>query len=160
MTTTPFFDIAPSSTTPFLDRYGRLHETIGIEDEGMVLDVLVQKIVTNLQFWSASDVIISKTLALLTALCMGYASLRRLVKSERVQYILTNHSPREFPFLELCEVPLTFTSSFVLCALGVVVVVVVWCGMCGCGCGCGYGFGVGCGCVKVTTPTVTHNHWP
>ena len=74
----------------------------------MVLDVLVQKIVTNLQFWSASDVIISKTLALLTALCMGYASLRRLVKSERVQYILTNHSPREFPFLELCEVPLTF----------------------------------------------------
>lgn len=69
----------------------------------MVLDVLVQKIVTNLQFWSESDLIISKTLDLLTALCMGYSSLRRLVKSERVQYILANHSPREFPFLELCD---------------------------------------------------------
>ena len=34
---------------------------------------------------------------------MGYSSLRRLVKSERVQYILANHGPREFPFLELCE---------------------------------------------------------
>jgi hypothetical protein len=94
----------------------------------MVLDVLVQKIVTNLQFWSASDVIISKTLALLTALCMGYASLRRLVKSERVQYILTNHSPREFPFLELALRGTSYLHllSFVLCALGVVVVWYVW----------------------------------
>jgi len=57
--------------------YTRLAETIGIDDEGRVLDVLIEKITTNLRFWSASDIIISKTLKLLSDLCLGYSSLRK-----------------------------------------------------------------------------------
>eukprot|EP00040_Diaphanoeca_grandis_P028479 m.165065 g.165065 ORF g.165065 m.165065 type:complete len:1101 (-) comp31368_c0_seq1:40-3342(-) len=82
--------------------YTRLSETIGIEDETMVLDVLVDKIITNLKFWM-SDMIISKTLKLLSDLCLGYSSLRRLVKSQRVQFILDHHTPDHFRFLSTCE---------------------------------------------------------
>lgn len=68
----------------------------------MVLEVLVTKIVKNLRFWTASDLIITKTLELLSDLCFGYSSLRRLVKSETIQFILDNHTSEHFPFLDTC----------------------------------------------------------
>jgi hypothetical protein len=39
-----------------------------------------------------SDAIISKTLKLLSDLCFGYSSLRRLVKSGQVKHIMENHT--------------------------------------------------------------------
>lgn len=82
--------------------YARLHEAIGIDDENRVLDVLIQKVTTNLRYWSSSDMIIRKTLKLLSDLCLGYSSLRRLVKSDLVQYILEHHTADDFPFLNTC----------------------------------------------------------
>eukprot|EP00041_Stephanoeca_diplocostata_P027991 m.781345 g.781345 ORF g.781345 m.781345 type:complete len:685 (-) comp23285_c2_seq50:1625-3679(-) len=83
--------------------YQRLAETIGIDDETRILDVLVNKIETNLKCYSRSDLIISKTLQLLSDLCLGYTSLRRLIKSDRIKFILENHTAQHFPFLDQCS---------------------------------------------------------
>ena len=48
--------------------------------------------ITNLKYWSNSENIISKTLQILNDLSVGYSSVRKLVKLEAVQFILSNHT--------------------------------------------------------------------
>jgi exportin-7 len=60
----------------------------------MVLSVFVRKIITNLKYWSHREPIVVKTLLLLNELCVGYSSVRKLVKLEEVQFILQNHTVR------------------------------------------------------------------
>ena len=48
--------------------------------------------ITNLKYWSNSESIISKTLQILNDLSVGYSSVRKLVKLEAVQFILSNHT--------------------------------------------------------------------
>ena len=48
--------------------------------------------ITNLKYWSNSEIIISKTLQILNDLSVGYSSVRKLVKLEEVQFILSNHT--------------------------------------------------------------------
>ena len=55
------------------------------------LDVLCCSI-TNLKYWGNSEKIISRTLQLLNDLSVGYSSVRKLVKIDTVQFVLTNHT--------------------------------------------------------------------
>ena len=48
--------------------------------------------ITNLKYWANSEIIISKTLQLLNDLSVGYSSVRKLVKLDTVQFVLTNHN--------------------------------------------------------------------
>ncbi|RWS31317.1 exportin-7-like protein [Leptotrombidium deliense] len=79
--------------------YRRLSEVLGLNEETMVLSVFVRKIITNLKYWSNSEIIITKTLQILNDLSVGYSSVRKLVKLEEVQFILSNHTSEHFPFL-------------------------------------------------------------
>ncbi|XP_054917475.1 exportin-7-B isoform X1 [Dermacentor andersoni] len=79
--------------------YRRLSEVLGLSDDSMVLSVFVRKIITNLKYWSYSEAIVSKTLQLLSDLSVGYSSVRKLVKLEEVQFMLSNHTSEHFPFL-------------------------------------------------------------
>lgn len=81
--------------------YQALSERLGLNDESMVLNVFVTKIVTNLKYWTSSRLIVNKTLQLLNDLSVGYSSVRKLVKLESVQFILENHTPEHFPFLNV-----------------------------------------------------------
>jgi len=72
--------------------YRRLSEVLGLTEETMVLSVFVRKIITNLKYWSNSELIITKTLQILNDLSVGYSSVRKLVKLEEVQFILSNHT--------------------------------------------------------------------
>ncbi|XP_064383025.1 exportin-7-like isoform X2 [Halichondria panicea] len=83
--------------------YQALSERLGLNDESMVLNVFVNKIVTNLKFWTSSKTIVTKTLQLLTDLSIGYGSVRKLVKLESVKFILENHTPDHFPFLNVAH---------------------------------------------------------
>eukprot|EP00053_Salpingoeca_punica_P016645 m.158193 g.158193 ORF g.158193 m.158193 type:complete len:1075 (+) comp17011_c0_seq2:97-3321(+) len=80
--------------------FTRLQVTLGLKDESALLDVLVNKIVTNLKYWVHSDLVIDRTLELLGDMCVGFTSVRRLVKLETVHFMLENHTPQNFPFLE------------------------------------------------------------
>ncbi|XP_026489379.1 exportin-7-A [Vanessa tameamea] len=79
--------------------YGRLSEVLGLNDESQLLSVIMRKIITNLKYWGGSEAIISKTLSLLSDLSGGYSCVRKLVKLEEVQFMLTHHTAEHFPFL-------------------------------------------------------------
>lgn len=72
--------------------YRGLSDVLGLRDESMVLSVFVRKIITNLKYWSHREPIVAKTLLLLNELCVGYSSVRKLVKLEEIQFILQNHT--------------------------------------------------------------------
>ncbi|XP_075733284.1 ran-binding protein 16 isoform X7 [Rhipicephalus microplus] len=92
-------DQVPKTSKSVTIVYRRLSEVLGLSDDSMVLSVFVRKIITNLKYWSYSDAIVSKTLQLLSDLSVGYSSVRKLVKLEEVQFMLSNHTSEHFPFL-------------------------------------------------------------
>ena len=79
--------------------YRRLSEVLGLNDESMVLSVIIRKVITNLKYWGACELIISKTLQLLSDLSVGYGTVRKLVKLEEVGLLLSNHTAEHYPFL-------------------------------------------------------------
>merc|ERR1712126_614564 len=79
--------------------YRRLSEVLGLNDESMVLSIIIRKVITNLKYWGACELIISKTLQLLSDLSVGYGTVRKLVKLEEVGFLLSNHTAAHYPFL-------------------------------------------------------------
>merc|ERR1712115_36629 len=83
--------------------YRRLSEVLGLTDESMVLSVIIRKVITNLKYWGACELIISKTLQLLSDLSVGYGTVRKLVKLEEVGFLLSHHTAEHYPFLAVSE---------------------------------------------------------
>ena len=79
--------------------YKRMSEVLGIQDETMWLNVVTSKLITNLKYWTKSEKIISKTLALFNDLSVGYSSVRKLMKLDSIHFLLANHTSENFPFL-------------------------------------------------------------
>jgi hypothetical protein len=79
--------------------YRRLAEMLGLNDESMVLSVIIRKVITNLKYWGNCEMIINKTLQLLSDLSVGYGTVRKLVKLEEVGFLLANHTAEHYPFL-------------------------------------------------------------
>ena len=79
--------------------YRRLSEVLRLSDESTVLSVIIRKVITNLKYWGACELIISKTLQLLSDLSVGYGTVRKLVKLEEVGFLLSNHTAEHYPFL-------------------------------------------------------------
>ncbi|XP_050559791.1 exportin-7-B [Spodoptera frugiperda] len=84
--------------------YRRLSDVLGLADESQLLSVLMRKIITNLKYWGGSEQIIAKTLGLLSDLSGGYSCVRKLVKLDEVQFMLTHHTAEHFPFLGIAGV--------------------------------------------------------
>eukprot|EP01134_Creolimax_fragrantissima_P000134 CFRG0134T1 len=78
-----------------------LAERLGLNDQMEILEVFVQKIITNLTLWVDTPGLISQTLDLLNELSTGYTTVRLLLKLQSIQYLLANHTQKEFPFLAL-----------------------------------------------------------
>lgn len=79
--------------------YKRMSEILGIQDETMWLNVVTSKLITNLKYWTKSEKIISKSLALFNDLSVGYSSVRKLMKLDSIHFLLANHTSENFPFL-------------------------------------------------------------
>ncbi|CAG0884315.1 unnamed protein product [Cyprideis torosa] len=79
--------------------YVRLSDTLGLHDELTVLSVIVRKIITNLRYWGACELIVSQTLTLFSNLAVGYTSVRKLIRLEECQFLLSHHNAEHFPFL-------------------------------------------------------------
>ena len=47
-----------------------------------------------MKYWTRSERIINKTLALLNDLSVGYSSVRKLMKLDSIHFILANHTVR------------------------------------------------------------------
>ncbi|KAF8569577.1 hypothetical protein P879_05088, partial [Paragonimus westermani] len=79
--------------------YQRLSEVLGISDDLTVLGVFANKIVTNIKYWSSNEPILNRTLNLLSELSRGYTAIRKLIRLDDIQFVLTNHNEEHFPFL-------------------------------------------------------------
>jgi len=77
----------------------KLSEVLGLTDESRLLSVFITKIITNLNCWSSSDLIVKNTLSILHELSLGFASLTKIADLDEVKFILLNHTPEHFPFL-------------------------------------------------------------
>lgn len=77
----------------------KLSEVLGISDESHLLSVFITKIITNLNCWSSSELIVKNTLSILHELSLGFASLTKIADLDEVKFILSNHTPEHFPFL-------------------------------------------------------------
>ncbi|KAF6779419.1 hypothetical protein AHF37_01928, partial [Paragonimus kellicotti] len=79
--------------------YQRLSEVLGISDDLTVLGVFANKIVTNIKYWSSNEPILNRTLNLLSELSRGYTAMRKLIRLDDIQFVLTNHNEEHFSFL-------------------------------------------------------------
>ncbi|KAG0169013.1 Exportin 7 [Apophysomyces sp. BC1034] len=80
--------------------YNKLTEVFGISDQVLMLNVIMRKIIGNLQYWGDNEQVIRRTLELFNELASGYSALKNLRKIETTQLILQNHMSSEFAFLE------------------------------------------------------------
>ncbi|KAI8363847.1 armadillo-type protein [Choanephora cucurbitarum] len=78
--------------------YQKLNQVFGLEEEGDMLNLIMRKIINNLQVWGESELIILKTLELFNELASGYSALRNLRKIESTTMIMQNHLSSEFGF--------------------------------------------------------------
>ncbi|KAI1719305.1 exportin-7-B [Ditylenchus destructor] len=76
--------------------YEKLNVELGIGDDAAALRFYAQKIITNLKFWGHHDRLLAATLGLLGDLTVGFANVRRLLKTEEIQLLLKNHSTFDF----------------------------------------------------------------
>ena len=81
--------------------YHALSEVLGLKDEAMLLELIVNKLLSNLKLWAGNSRILSQTLQLLSDLSLTYSGLRKLSKLEPVQNLLRHHSSDALPFLSL-----------------------------------------------------------
>jgi exportin-7 len=81
--------------------YRILTTQLGVSDEAAVLNIIMQKIVSNLKYWSTHKPVVVKTLHLLNDLSIGFNSVRRLATLDIVQFMLENHTPENFPILSV-----------------------------------------------------------
>ncbi|CDS11717.1 hypothetical protein LRAMOSA03980 [Lichtheimia ramosa] len=80
--------------------YPDLAEAFGITDPKMILNVMMTKIIKNLQIWRHNEHVIRKTLQLFNELASGFSAVRNLRKTEAMQIMLQNHMSSEFAFFE------------------------------------------------------------
>ncbi|KAI8099750.1 armadillo-type protein [Halteromyces radiatus] len=71
--------------------YNSLTEVFGISDQIDMLEIMMRKIVTNLQYWGKNEPLIRHTLELFNDLASGYSALKNLRKTETTRYLLQNH---------------------------------------------------------------------
>ncbi|KAI8368699.1 armadillo-type protein [Blakeslea trispora] len=82
------------------DIYSKLSKVFGISDQVHMLDVIMRKIVSNLQYWANNETLIRRTLELFNELATGYGASKNLRKIETTQLILQNHMASQFAFCQ------------------------------------------------------------
>ncbi|KAG0183544.1 hypothetical protein DFQ29_002599 [Apophysomyces sp. BC1021] len=80
--------------------YSKTTETFGIRDHPAMLNVIVRKIATNLQYWADNELVVRRSLELFQELTSGHNLLKHLRNTEMTQLILQNYTSSRFAFLE------------------------------------------------------------
>ncbi|SAM09524.1 hypothetical protein [Absidia glauca] len=78
--------------------YSKLTELIGARNQGDILNVIMQKIVSNLQYWADNVLVVRHSLELFNDLSSGVMGVRYLRQVETTQMILQNHTSNNLAF--------------------------------------------------------------
>ncbi|KAG1463670.1 hypothetical protein G6F56_005236 [Rhizopus delemar] len=80
--------------------YANLTKVFGISNQIEMLEVIMRKIVSNLQLWADNELIVRRTLELFGYLNTGYGASKNLRKLETTNMILQNHLSSEMTFFQ------------------------------------------------------------
>ncbi|KAG1506840.1 hypothetical protein G6F53_009394 [Rhizopus delemar] len=78
--------------------YKKPNEVFGIEDQSDMLNLIMRKIIFNLQCWGQDTDVIWKTLELFNDLASGYSALKSIRKIESTTLLMQNHLSNDFSF--------------------------------------------------------------
>eukprot|EP01104_Vermistella_antarctica_P013174 TRINITY_DN3954_c0_g1_i3.p1 TRINITY_DN3954_c0_g1~~TRINITY_DN3954_c0_g1_i3.p1 ORF type:complete len:978 (+),score=185.05 TRINITY_DN3954_c0_g1_i3:153-3086(+) len=81
--------------------YKKLQEMFGLTDHIKVLELMVQKIGTNLKYWARQNEVVDQTLGLFMQAAQGYSSNKLMGKLEITSHLLCHHTSEFFPFLDI-----------------------------------------------------------
>lgn len=84
----------------------------------MILDVFINKILTNLKYWSNCESVLQRTLNLLSELSVGFSAMRKLLRLDNIQFMLINHTVSVYNVQEKVFFLVFFLIVFVICATG------------------------------------------
>eukprot|EP00055_Hartaetosiga_balthica_P015687 m.94625 g.94625 ORF g.94625 m.94625 type:complete len:1074 (-) comp8927_c0_seq1:2588-5809(-) len=76
-----------------------LKDNLNIENELALLDIVINKIMSNLQWCIQSDTVIRSTLSLFSDFCTPFGVAKKLINLDSVQFMLGNHNSETFAFL-------------------------------------------------------------
>ncbi|VDN19197.1 unnamed protein product [Dibothriocephalus latus] len=79
--------------------YQSLANSVGISDEIMMLRVFTAKILSNLRYWSAQDIVLQPTLSLFGELASSYSAMRKLLRLDDINFMLMNHTVGFVPII-------------------------------------------------------------
>ncbi|KAI9309258.1 armadillo-type protein [Cunninghamella echinulata] len=78
--------------------YNKLTDLFGINNQGAMLNIIMQKIVSNLQYWGDNVKVVERSLELFLDLCSGHMGARYLRQAETTQLLLPNHMSSDLTF--------------------------------------------------------------
>jgi len=104
--------IGEQSNVTSTNLYTRLAERVGITDHVTVMDVIINKTMSNLKVWAHHGEIVEKSLSLFQELASGYSSSKTLLKLNVIILALQHHGPSQLPFLTVSGNPRNRTSFY------------------------------------------------
>ncbi|KAI8064521.1 armadillo-type protein [Gongronella butleri] len=87
-----------SDASDNMEIYNVLSERIGVTKQSEMLNVVMQRVMNNLQYWGDNVRMITKTLNLFEDLTAGFMGIRTLLKADTTQHIMQNHMSNSFAF--------------------------------------------------------------
>jgi exportin-7 len=76
-----------------------IYESMNLGDQATMMNNVVNKLCTNIQYWQKSEPILLETLAIFSDMVSAYTSSKAFLELESVRFIVNNHTGQHFPFL-------------------------------------------------------------
>jgi exportin-7 len=77
----------------------QVYDAMAIGDMAHVMDIIVNKLCSNIKYWHKVDEILEQTLEVFVELVTSYSSSKTLLGLETVNFLVHNHVGAHFPFL-------------------------------------------------------------
>lgn len=74
---------------------------MGLGDHATVSNIIITKIGNNLKYWPQVEDVVGPTLQLFLDMASSYSSSKLLLGLDTVSYLIRNHGPEQFPFLDV-----------------------------------------------------------
>jgi len=76
-----------------------IFDSMKIGNLNEVMGIVVNKVCNNIKFWHKTDMILESTLEVFVELVSSYSSSKTLLKLDTVNFLVSNHTGENFPFL-------------------------------------------------------------
>ncbi|KRY77853.1 Exportin-7-A, partial [Trichinella pseudospiralis] len=81
--------------------FQKLSNVLGVSDETALLTIIVRKAIQNLKHFAENETLLSDSMKLIDSLSDGYSAAKIVSTLQDVNFLMTNHTVQQFPFLGL-----------------------------------------------------------